>query len=134
MNVPKSEVVGVVLFNDHKTPMEFVVALMQQQFGHDQGRAIDLMLKVHREGFAVIDTTTRADAARKLAKAQAVIEERGCPLVIRMVDDPSDVIALDGEGTDAPDKVLAVKWMIMLVVLAAAMFALLGAFGKCVSQ
>ncbi len=40
----------VVMYNDDYTPMEFVIAVLQQFFGHTHERATQIMLKVHTEG------------------------------------------------------------------------------------
>ena len=40
----------VLLLNDDYTPMEFVVAIIQEYFNKDRETATQIMLKVHRDG------------------------------------------------------------------------------------
>ncbi|HEY4318973.1 MAG TPA: ATP-dependent Clp protease adapter ClpS, partial [Herbaspirillum sp.] len=43
----------VLLLNDDYTPMEFVVAIIQEYFQKDRETAMQIMLKVHRDGKGV---------------------------------------------------------------------------------
>ncbi|HEY4074231.1 MAG TPA: ATP-dependent Clp protease adapter ClpS, partial [Herbaspirillum sp.] len=43
----------VMLLNDDYTPMEFVVAIIQEYFQKDRETAMQIMLKVHRDGKGV---------------------------------------------------------------------------------
>ena len=40
----------VILLNDDYTPMEFVVAIVQEYFNKDRETAMQIMLRVHRDG------------------------------------------------------------------------------------
>ncbi len=44
----------VIMLNDDVPPMDFVVMLLVDFFEKEHGTAVDLMLKVHNEGQAVI--------------------------------------------------------------------------------
>lgn len=56
----------VVMYNDDYTPMEFVVDVLEQFFGHTRERATQIMLKVHTEGRAVCGIFPRDIAAVKV--------------------------------------------------------------------
>lgn len=66
----------VVMLNDDYTPMEFVVAVLQQVFFKQPEEAVSIMLKVHHEGRAVCGVypyeiaETRVDKVSHLAQAQ----------------------------------------------------------------
>src|SRR5260370_38243866 len=44
----------VILLNDDYTPMEFVVLILQKFFSMTREKATQVMLKVHREGMAIV--------------------------------------------------------------------------------
>jgi ATP-dependent Clp protease adaptor protein ClpS len=44
---------NVLLLNDDKTPMEFVVHVLETIFGKSRDEAIKLMLRIHQDGSGV---------------------------------------------------------------------------------
>jgi ATP-dependent Clp protease adaptor protein ClpS len=56
----------VVMYNDDYTPMEFVVEVLGQIFGHNYERATQIMLKVHTEGRGVCGIFPRDVASMKV--------------------------------------------------------------------
>lgn len=43
----------VIILNDDKTPMEFVVTVLMEIFRHSREDATQLMMKIHTEGSAI---------------------------------------------------------------------------------
>ena len=70
----------VVLLNDDYTPMDFVVAVLEQIFGRDRETATQLMLKVHHEGRAVCGVYSRDVADTKTAQVLYAARSAGHPL------------------------------------------------------
>jgi ATP-dependent Clp protease adaptor protein ClpS len=70
----------VLLYNDDYTPMEFVVALLEQVFGKSPAAATELMLLVHRTGMAVAGVFVLEVAETKVAAVHKLAEQRGYPL------------------------------------------------------
>ena len=70
----------VLLYNDDYTPMEFVVALLEQVFGKSPAAATELMLIIHRSGMAVAGIFVLEVAETKVATVHRLAEERGYPL------------------------------------------------------
>jgi ATP-dependent Clp protease adaptor protein ClpS len=70
----------VVLYNDDYTPMEFVVALLQQLFSKPPAEATQLMLQIHQKGAGVAGVYVLEVAETKVAKVHQMAEERGYPL------------------------------------------------------
>ena len=70
----------VLLYNDDYTPMEFVVALLEQVFGKSPAAATELMLVIHRTGMAVAGVFVLEVAETKVAMVNKLAEQRGYPL------------------------------------------------------
>ena len=70
----------VVLLNDDYTPMEFVVMILQEFFGHDLETATQIMLKIHHEGRGVCGVFTKDVAATKVESVSAAARRGGHPL------------------------------------------------------
>ncbi|HXK25516.1 MAG TPA: ATP-dependent Clp protease adaptor ClpS [Myxococcota bacterium] len=70
----------VLLFNDDYTPMEFVVAILEQIFGKGPSEATQIMLAVHRGGVGVAGVYVLDVAETKVAAVHRAAEVRGYPL------------------------------------------------------
>jgi ATP-dependent Clp protease adaptor protein ClpS len=70
----------VLLFNDDYTPMEFVVAILEQIFGKGPTEATQIMLAVHRGGVGVAGVYVLDVAETKVSAVHQAAEARGYPL------------------------------------------------------
>lgn len=70
----------VVLLNDDFTPMEFVVAVLQEYFHKDRESATQIMLKIHVEGRGVCGVFPKDIAATKVEQVIAAARQAGHPL------------------------------------------------------
>jgi ATP-dependent Clp protease adaptor protein ClpS len=70
----------VILYNDDYTPMEFVVALLEQVFSKSPAAATELMLQIHRKGMGVAGVYVQQIAETKVATVHRLAEQRGHPL------------------------------------------------------
>ena len=70
----------VLLLNDDYTPMEFVIAVLQQFFSLDQERATRVMLQVHTEGKGVCGVFPKDIAATKVDQVQDFSRQHQHPL------------------------------------------------------
>jgi ATP-dependent Clp protease adaptor protein ClpS len=70
----------VILYNDDYTPMEFVVALLEQVFRKSPAEATQLMLQIHRGGLGVAGVYVLEVAETKVTTVHRLAEERGYPL------------------------------------------------------
>jgi ATP-dependent Clp protease adaptor protein ClpS len=78
--MPNVPLYNVVFLNDDKTPMEFVVHVMQEFFDLDFDEATKLMLRVHHEGKAICGTYERDEAETRLAAILALAHKHNHPL------------------------------------------------------
>jgi ATP-dependent Clp protease adaptor protein ClpS len=70
----------VVLLNDDYTPMEFVVMIIQEYFSKDRETALQIMLKVHRDGKGICGVFSKDIAATKVDLVMAHARQAGHPL------------------------------------------------------
>jgi len=70
----------VILYNDDYTPMEFVVAILEQIFKKGPTEATQIMLAIHRTGLGVAGVYVLDVAETKVAAVHGAAEQRGFPL------------------------------------------------------
>ncbi|KAF3998475.1 ATP-dependent Clp protease adapter ClpS [Glaciimonas immobilis] len=70
----------VFLLNDDFTPMEFVVAVIQEYFNKDRENATHIMLKVHREGKGMCGVFSKDIASTKVELVLTHARKAGHPL------------------------------------------------------
>lgn len=71
----------VVLHNDDFTPMDFVVAILEEVFDKDEAEAEEIMLRVHNEGRSKVHRYTREIAETKVSQTMALATAHGHPLL-----------------------------------------------------
>lgn len=74
----------VVFYNDDKTPMELVIAILVKIFRHSEESAVDLTMKIHNDGSAVAGVYHFELAEQKGMEATNVARQNGYPLVIKV--------------------------------------------------
>jgi ATP-dependent Clp protease adaptor protein ClpS len=77
----------VVILNDDKTPMEFVIVILMRIFHHNQDFAERLTLKIHNEGSAVAGVYTYEVCEQKAIEGTNLAREHNFPLVIKVVEE-----------------------------------------------
>ncbi|MDO4496342.1 MAG: ATP-dependent Clp protease adaptor ClpS [Bacteroidales bacterium] len=78
----------VIMHNDDFTTMEFVVEVLRTVFRKDESQAEQLMMKVHKEGQAVVGVYTLDMAITKRDKAMRMAREQEFPF--RMTVEPEE--------------------------------------------
>jgi ATP-dependent Clp protease adaptor protein ClpS len=76
---------GIEFKNDDKTPMEFVVQVLEEYLGMERQDAVQIMLKVHREGAATVPAGNEARAEALATQTAAEARRLGFPFVCRVV-------------------------------------------------
>jgi ATP-dependent Clp protease adaptor protein ClpS len=74
----------VVFLNDDKTPMEFVVDLLVELFGHNEKSAKDITLEIHNTGSGVAGIYNYEIAEQKGLEATRISKANGHPLRIQV--------------------------------------------------
>lgn len=77
----------VIMHNDDKTPMDFVIAVLCQIFDHDIYDARDLMLQVHNEGYGVAGVYTSEVAEDKKERCSHAATKAGYPFKVSVEED-----------------------------------------------
>ena len=70
----------VILFNDDTTPMEFVIELLKNVFGHNQQSAEDVTMSIHNEGKGTAGVYYYEIAEQKVAESTMISRTAGFPL------------------------------------------------------
>ena len=70
----------VAMLNDDYTPMEFVVAVIQEFFSKDREAATQIMLKIHLDGKGICGVYSRDVAATKVDQVLDAAKQAGHPL------------------------------------------------------
>ncbi|MGN6390171.1 MAG: ATP-dependent Clp protease adapter ClpS [Burkholderiaceae bacterium] len=70
----------VLLLNDDYTPMEFVVAIIQEYFNKDRETATHIMLSVHRDGKGMCGVYPKDIASTKVELVLTHARKAGHPL------------------------------------------------------
>jgi ATP-dependent Clp protease adaptor protein ClpS len=70
----------VAMLNDDYTPMEFVVAVIQEFFSKDREAATQIMLKIHLDGKGICGIYSRDVAATKVDQVMDAAHRAGHPL------------------------------------------------------
>jgi ATP-dependent Clp protease adapter protein ClpS len=84
--VPAGFQTGVELLNDDKTPMEFVVAVLERHLKLDRESAIAAMLQIHARGGLLLPLADPAQAAEVAREVTREARDLGHPLVCRAVE------------------------------------------------
>ncbi|XXQ69417.1 ATP-dependent Clp protease adapter ClpS [Neisseriaceae bacterium B1] len=79
---------GVFLLNDHYTPMDFVVMVLQEVFMLPENQAVNTMLAVHHEGKGLCGSYTRDIAQTKQQQVMSLATEAGHPLMCTVEELP----------------------------------------------
>lgn len=77
----------VIFVNDDRTPMEFVIAVLQSIFYHKPETATKLMLQVHEQGSAVVGTYSYEIAESKSIETTELARANGYPLAVRLEEE-----------------------------------------------
>lgn len=74
----------VIILNDDYTPMDFVVLVLQKFFALNREKAMQIMLKVHREGMGVCGVYAKDVAATKVDQVRSYAKQHQHPLQCMM--------------------------------------------------
>ena len=74
----------VVMYNDDFTSMEFVVYILVNIFNKNNEEAVDIMMRVHKGGKAIVGTYAYDIAKSKVEKSIALAREEGYPFIIKV--------------------------------------------------
>lgn len=73
----------VIVLNDDKTPIDFVIAMLMTIFKHSETSAKDITMRIHHEGSGVAGIYSFEIAEQKCMEGVKLAREHGFPLVIK---------------------------------------------------
>jgi|TARA_B110000858_G_scaffold196141_1_gene254205 ATP-dependent Clp protease adaptor protein ClpS len=74
----------VVFLNDEQTPVEFVIEIIQDIFGHSEKTAEAITLTVHNEGSGIVGVYTYEIAEQKGVETVKHARASGFPLQVKV--------------------------------------------------
>lgn len=74
----------VIILNDDKTPMDFVMDVLMNIYHHDQAHSQSLTLKIHTEGSAVVGVYPYEIAEQKGIETTQIARQAGYPLNVKI--------------------------------------------------
>ena len=77
----------VIMHNDPKTTMDFVVMILMRMFGHDADEAERLMLEIHNTGLSRVALMPLERAEFKVEQVHSAARAQGFPLTCTMEPD-----------------------------------------------
>ena len=84
IRIKKPSLFKVVLNNDNKTPMDFVIEVLMVIFHHDRATAEHITLDVHSKGKGTAGVYSFEIAEQKTAETTAVARQHGFPLTVNV--------------------------------------------------
>lgn len=78
---------AVIILNDDKTPMDFVIHLLQSVFNYSTEDATDLTLEVHESGSGVAGSYSYEIAEQLGLEATQLARDNGYPLKIQIKEE-----------------------------------------------
>ncbi len=74
----------VLLHNDDYTTMDFVIYVLKKVFNKTEGEAVQIMMKVHKNGIGVCGVYTKEVAETKVIMVKNLARKEGFPLKCTM--------------------------------------------------
>ena len=74
----------VILHNDDRTTMQFVVEVLMLFFNKEFGEAVKLMADVHHTGFGIAGVYPKEQAEFRIEQTHSLARGRGFPLTLTM--------------------------------------------------
>jgi len=74
----------IIIHNDTVTPMNFVVHVLTSIFFLGTSNAMEIMLKAHVTGSAYVQTVSKSEAQKRIARAHRAADLEGYPLQFSM--------------------------------------------------
>ncbi len=77
----------VIIHNDEKTTMDFVIEILMRFFNKEYISAMQLMLQVHEQGFGLAGVYPKEQAEFRIDQAVSMARGRNFPLTLTMEKD-----------------------------------------------
>jgi ATP-dependent Clp protease adaptor protein ClpS len=82
--IKEPEFYKVVFLNDDSTPMEFVIEVLNEVFGHSQETAKSITMTIHNEGSGIVGVYRYEIAEQKGLETVNIARASGFPLQVKV--------------------------------------------------
>ena len=83
-NIAEPSLYNVIYMNDDQTSMEFVVESLKVVFNYNEDDAMNITMKIHDEGSAVVATLPYEMAEQKGIEVTLLARNNGFPLNVKL--------------------------------------------------
>jgi ATP-dependent Clp protease adaptor protein ClpS len=83
-NIIEPKKFKVIILNDDKTPMDFVIDILMNIFNHDAEASNNITIKIHTEGSAVVGVYPYEIAEQKGIETTHIARQAGYPLNVKI--------------------------------------------------
>jgi ATP-dependent Clp protease adaptor protein ClpS len=77
----------VIMLNDDKTPIEWVISILKQIYKHNDVTAESLTMEIHNDGSAVVGTYKYEIAEQKGIETVNISRSHGFPLQVKIEEE-----------------------------------------------
>ena len=74
----------VIFLNDDVTTVEFVIHVLTNLFSYEEADAIELTLKIHQDGKAIVAVLPFELAEQKVLETTTIARSNGYPLIVKI--------------------------------------------------
>lgn len=76
---------NIVFYNDSKTPMDFVIAVLEEVFNYGNEKAVEMTMRIHESKSQVVATYNYEIAEQKTSETLMLARNFGFPFKVELI-------------------------------------------------
>lgn len=76
---------NIVFYNDSKTPMDFVIAVLEEVFNYSNEKAVEMTMRIHESKSQVVATYNYEIAEQKTSETLMLARNFGFPFRVELI-------------------------------------------------
>jgi len=86
-NIDEPKKWNIVFYNDNKTPMDFVIAVLEEVFNYSNEKALEMTMRIHETKSQVVATYNYEIAEQKTSETLMLARNFGFPFRVELVQE-----------------------------------------------
>lgn len=86
-NIDEPKKWNIVFYNDNKTPMDFVIAVLEEVFNYSNEKALEMTMRIHESKSQVVATYNYEIAEQKTSETLMLARNFGFPFRVELVQE-----------------------------------------------